>query len=165
MMKAVMTPNTRSGALGSGPASIYTIVAGVVVAVLQVVNQLAITSSSWREIITVVLAAAGAYGITPLFGPALTNLLQIPSQVLFFIATALSLANGIVAVLHMSTLLHAVIAGVLTLVAAILFGSPVTPVPAPVPVPPVPPAPVPPVPPAAKPRSHHRHTGGTAEHL
>lgn len=114
----------RSTALGAGPASIYTVAAGVFVAVCQVLNQLFVSGSA-RTALTVVIGAAGAYGIQPLFGPALTTLLQIPSNVLFVVAAVISAGNGALAMVHMSTSLHAAAAGVLTLVGAVIFGSPV----------------------------------------
>lgn len=123
-MNRIHTFLPRSTVLGSGPASIYTVAAGVFVAVCQALNQLFVHGDA-RTALTVVIGAAGAYGIQPLFGPALTTLLQIPSNVLFIIAAVISAGNGALAMVHMSSSLHAIAAGLLTLVGAIIFGSPV----------------------------------------
>lgn len=128
----------RSTLLGVGQASVYTIAAGVFVAVCQVLNQLLVTGTPARAIVAVVVSAAATYGIQPLFGPALTTVAHIPSNVLFFLAAAISGGNGVLAALSMSTDLHAVFAGVLTLVGAVFFGSPILVPPSPTPVTPTP---------------------------
>lgn len=144
-MSALKKVEVRAVKLGTGRVSKATIIAGVLLAVLQVVNQIVLDAPQVRDVIAVVLGAAAAYGIQPLFGPGLTNLLHIPAKTLFFVAGLIAALNGIVSVMVMSTALHTILAGVLTLVGAIVFGSPIgrnLPVAQPVPSAPVTPAPL-----------------------
>ena len=115
----------RSTLLGSGKASPYTIVAGAFLAAMQVLNQVVVTPGTYRDAIAVLIGAAAAFGVQPLFGPALTNLVHIPAKTLFYVASLITAANGYVSVLSLSTTLHTVVAAVLTLAGALLFGSPI----------------------------------------
>ena len=97
--------------------------------------------SPWRAALTVALVFIAALGIGPLTGAQFRNALHISQSANTVIGAVLAAATVASTTLAMSTAAHAIIAGALTVLAGLGFGTIPTVVPTPAPTPaPVPPA-------------------------
>lgn len=100
-----------------------TIALSVLAGVLSVLN---ITSfgfvAPWQNLVAVGLAALAALGIAPLTGPSLQTALHISHALALSLASLVSTAVVAVTTLSIDQTAKGIIAGVLTLLAGVLFG-------------------------------------------
>ena len=81
----------------------------------------------WVTGITVAITALAAFGISPLTGPALIAALHLPQKIVNIIAAGLMATQLALQTVTMSTTAHAIVAGVITLLAGLGFAPSVDP--------------------------------------
>lgn len=110
------------------PALITTILA-LIAGALQVVNQLVLTHyPEWQGVIAVFLIFIVSIGITPATGPSFRTLLHLPPWAYTLVTAFIFALTGVLQIAGLPTAAHAVIATVLTVLAALGFGASAIPV-------------------------------------
>lgn len=105
-----------------GIPSIAAVVLGLLAGVLVVLNEVVLEASSqWHGYITVLLVFGAGVGISPLVGPAFRAALHFPAWVGCIISAGMAAAVLALSTTQMSSLAHAIVAGALTVLAALGF--------------------------------------------
>lgn len=107
------------------PAVTYaTLVASLIAGVLAVLNQTTfVLQNPWHEIVTYGLIFLAGFGITPLIGSAFQNAIHLPHVVTAGITSALVVLQGILSTVSLNGSVHAIIAGVIVVLAGLGFGT------------------------------------------
>lgn len=120
--KSMRTKINLKGTITIGIPTIAALILGLLAGVAQVINEAVLEASSqWHAYITVILVFAAGIGISPLVGPAFRAALHLPAWAGYLISAAMAAAVLALSTVSMATLPHAIVAAVLTVLAALGF--------------------------------------------
>lgn len=107
-----------------GLPTLVVVILSLIAGALQVINQLVLTHyPEWQGVIAVFLIFIVSIGITPATGNAFRTLLHLPPWAYTLISAFIAALTGVLQIAGLSTAVHAVIATVLTVLAALGFGA------------------------------------------
>ena len=133
---SLRTPINLKGTITIGIPTIAVVVLGLLLGAASVVNEVVLKASSqWHAYILILLVLGAGVGVSPLIGPAFRAALHLPVWAGYVVGAVMAAALLALSTVTMSSLAHAVIAAVLTVLSALGFAPSTVPVvPAVVPV-------------------------------
>jgi len=133
----VRTKLNLNGSVNIGIPTIAAVVLALLAGVAQVINEVVLEASSqWHAYILVLLVFASGVGISPLVGGNFRATLHLPAWAGYLISALMAAIVLALSTVGMSEVVHAILAAVLTILAALGFAPASSVMEPPVPAPP-----------------------------